>query len=62
MAIKFSVARRLYTLQTGDTPPTIASHAGLPTPAPGDMYWNSTTNLLYMTYDGTNWVLFLTCG
>jgi hypothetical protein len=48
MAIKFSQAQRLFT--------------GLPAPAAGDKYWAYDTNLLYMTYDGTNWVLYLTLG
>ena len=62
MAVLFSSAQRLYTGLSGDTKPTVALHTGVPTPAPGDKFWASDTNIMYMTYDGTNWVLFVTLG
>jgi hypothetical protein len=60
MAVTFSNAQRIFIGLGGDAKPTIASHSGLPTPAPGDKYWAYDTNILYVTRDGTNWNLFVT--
>ena len=38
----------------GDTKP-----AGVPK---GSTYWAYDTNVLYKTYDGTNWILYVTLG
>jgi hypothetical protein len=46
----------------GDTKPTVAAHAGLPVPTPGSTYWAYDSNILYKTYDGTNWGTFVTLG
>jgi len=62
MAVKFSQAQRVYTGLAGDTKPTVALHTGVPEPAPGDKFWAYDTNILYCTYDGTNWILFVTLG
>jgi len=62
MAVKFSQAQRQYTGLAGDTKPTIALHTGVPAPAAGDTFWAYDTNILYKTYDGTNWILFETLG
>ena len=40
----------------GDTKPTIASHPGVPQPTIGSTFYETDTLLLYITYNGTNWV------
>ena len=49
-----------FIVQGGRTKPTIASHTGLPAPKAGDTCWDATANIIYKTYDGTNWVTFAT--
>jgi len=40
-----------------DTKPTAAAHAGLPEPSVGSTFFEYDTQALYITYDGTTWVL-----
>ena len=54
MAITHEGTIRRYNGLSGDTKPT-----GVPI---GSYYWASDTNIMYKTYDGTNWVLFVTLG
>ena len=49
-----------FIVNGGTTKPTIASHTGLPAPKAGDKCWDATANIVYKTYDGTNWVVFAT--
>jgi hypothetical protein len=47
-----------FIVQAGGTKPTIASqHVS---PKAGDTCWDATANIIYKTYDGTNWVTFAT--
>ena len=62
MAITYSNAQKLFICASGDTKPTVASHAGVPVPSAGDRCWVYDTNILYVTRDGTNWILFVTLG
>ena len=41
-----------YIWDTADTPPTAASHGC----RPGDTGYDRQTGIMYITYDGTNWV------
>jgi hypothetical protein len=56
-----SLPKNYYGLSS-DTKPTVASHSGLPEPASGSTFWAYDTNILYKTYDGTNWILYVTLG
>ena len=47
---------------TGDTKPTQALHPGVSSPEIGNTLLNITTDVLYVTYDGTNWLLYITLG
>ena len=49
MAVILETSIQRYTGLSGDTKPT-----GI---KPGSYYWASDTNILYKTYDGTNWAL-----
>ena len=46
-----------YIGESTDTKPTIASHSGLPQPGIGSTFYEYDTGILYITYDGTNWVV-----
>lgn len=52
-----------YIVDTGTTKPTSASEiaAGRPAVPIGSLCWNYSTNIMYKTYDGTNWVVYVTC-
>lgn len=39
-----------------DTKPTIAAPAGLSPPTIGSTFYEYDTDIMYITYDGTNWV------
>ena len=41
---------------------TAAEFAAVSVVVAGSLYWVWDTNILYKTYDGTNWVLYLTLG
>lgn len=49
-----------FIVQGGTTKPTVASHDGFPEPTIGSTCWDATANIIYKTYDGTNWVVFVT--
>ena len=49
-----------FIVNGGTTKPTVASHSGLPAPKAGDECWDATSNIVYKTYDGTNWVVYIT--
>lgn len=51
-----------YNGLAGDTKPTVASHGDLPVPTVSSTFWAYDTKILYKTYDGTNWSLYLTLG
>lgn len=40
-----------------DTKPTVASHDGLPEPTRGSLFLEYDTDIVSVTYDGTNWVV-----
>lgn len=46
VALETSIQR--YLGLSGDTKPTGVT--------PGSYFWESDTNILYKTYDGTNWI------
>ena len=46
-----------YTGLSSDTKPTIAVHSGIAEPTPGSTFLATDTQTLYITHDGTTWVL-----
>ena len=51
-----------YIVQGGTTKPTSATEvaAGRPAIPIGSLCWDATANIMYKTYDGTNWVVYVT--
>ena len=51
-----------FIVQGGTTKPTTASElaAGRTFIPNGSYCWDATANILYKTYDGTNWVVYVT--
>ena len=52
MALTNENAIRRYIVQGGTAKPT-----GVPV---GSTCWDATANIIYKTYDGTNWVVYVT--
>ena len=54
MALTIEATSQRYIVQGGTTKPT-----GVPI---GSTCWDATANIVYKTYDGTNWVVYITLG
>jgi len=54
MAIILETSIKRYCGLSSDTKPI-----GVPA---GSLFWAYDTNILYKTYDGTNWILYVTLG
>ena len=52
MALTIESASMRYIVQGGTAKPT-----GVPI---GSTCWDATANIIYKTYDGTNWVVYVT--
>lgn len=50
-------APRKYTGLSTDTKPTIASHGAVAEPTPGSTFFETNTQTMYLTHDGTTWGL-----
>jgi hypothetical protein len=64
MALTCEVRTNHYIVQGGTTKPTTASEiaAGREPVTIGSTCWDATANIMYKTYDGTNWVVYVTLG
>lgn len=60
MALTQEIVTNHYIVQGGTTKPTSASEIALGKPAipNGSTCWDATANVMYKTYNGTNWVVY----